>query len=103
MKRLFLLIMLYALAVAVTGMGVWCVQLYAHHGSVSFRYVLLGTGNEQYLDGSGRTFQRCAWHLGVGTRTWGETYGVKVVRACVSVEVTHLNPRLTPREAREDE
>lgn len=103
MKRLLLQIMLCALAAAFTGMAVWCVQLYAHHGSVRFRCGLLATAKEQYLDGSGRILQRCSWHLGVGTRTWGETYGFKVYRIYISMEVKHVNLRLTPREAREDD
>jgi hypothetical protein len=73
------------------------------HSSVIFRCGLLGRANDPYLDGSGRTFQRCTWHLGVGTRTWGETYGFKVRRVYVSMQVKHINPRLTAREAREDE
>jgi hypothetical protein len=103
MKRRFLESMLCALAVAVTGMAVWCVQPCANRSSVRFRCGLLGRVNNPYLDGSDRTFQRCTWHLGIGTRTWGETYGVKVRRIYVSMEVKHVNLRLTPKEAREDE
>ena len=103
MKRLFVQLMLCALAVAVTGMAVWCVQPYANHNSDNFRCGLLGRANDPYLDGSGRTFQRCTWHIGIGTRTWGETYGFKVHRIYVSMEVKHTNLRLTPKEAREHE
>ena len=103
MKRRFLQSMLCALAVAVTGMAVWCIQPRAKRSSIHFRCGLLGKANDPYFDGSGRTFQRCAWHLGIGTRTWGETYGFKVRRIYASMEVKHTNPRLTPREAREDE
>ena len=103
MKRLILQFMLWALAVAATGVMVWCVHLYANHGSVSFRCGLLGTTNDPYLDGSGRIFQRGTWHHGIGTRTWGETYGIKVCRIYVSMGVKHVNLRLTPREAGEDD
>jgi hypothetical protein len=95
--------MVCALAVAITGMALCCSQLYAKHGSVAFRCGILATANDQYLDNSGRMFQECSWHLGIGTRTWGETYGLKVRRVYVTMEIKHINPRLTPSEAREDE
>jgi hypothetical protein len=85
--------------VAVTVMVVFCVPLYANHGSISFRCGTLATASEPYLDNSNRFFQRCSWHLGIGTRTWGETCGIKVRRAYVSVYVTPTNPRLSPSEA----
>jgi hypothetical protein len=66
-----------SLAVAVTVMVVFCVPLYANHGSISFRCGTLATASEPYLDNSNRFFQRCSWHLGIGTRTWGETCGIK--------------------------
>jgi hypothetical protein len=103
MKRLFVQLMLCALAVAVTGMAVWRVQPWANRSSARFRCGLLGRANDPYLDDSGKTFQRCTWHIGIGTRTWGETYDFKLRRVYVSMQVTHVNPRLTPREAREDE
>ena len=64
---------------------------------------MLATANDELLGGSNKTFQQCSWHLGDGTRTWGETYGLKVRRLYVSMEVEHINPSITPREAREDE
>lgn len=38
-----------------------------------------------------------------GTRTWGDTCGIKIHRTYLSVQVTHVNPRRTVKEAREDE
>ncbi len=91
-----------ALAVAVPVMVVFCVRLYANQGSISVRCGMLATANEPYLDNPNRLFQKVSWHLGIGTRTWGETYGIKVRRVYLSVQVTHTNPRLTPSEAGED-
>jgi hypothetical protein len=102
-KRLFLKVMACALTVAVTGVVVLCGLLYVKHGSIAFRCGMLATAHDPYLDGSGRMIQECSWHLGNGTRTWGETYGFKVRRAYLSVEVKHLNPHLTRKEAKEDE
>ena len=103
MKQLALRVLVCAVAVGLTGAAVSCLLLYANHGSVSVRCGLLATATDLYLDGSGRTFQKCSWHLGIGTRTWGETYGFKVRRVYVSLGVRHINPRLSPGEAREDE
>lgn len=99
LKRLSLQLLACALTVAVV---VFCVSLYANHGSISFRCGMLATASEPYLDNSNRLFQQCSWHLGIGTRTWGETYGIKVRRVYVSMYVTHINPFLTPGEAGED-
>ncbi len=62
---------------------------------------MLATANELYLDGSNGWFQQCSWHLGKGTRTWGETYGVKLWRVYASLEVQHTDPSVTPSEAEE--
>lgn len=91
-----------ALAVAVTVMVVFCVPLHANHGSISFRCGMLATPNDPYLDNSNRLFQQCSWHLGIGTRTWGETYGIKMRRVYVSMGVRHTNPSITPSEAGEN-
>ena len=101
MKRLLLQLMVCALAVSVAVILGWGVWLYTNHGSVSFRCGMLATANEQYLDGSNGLFQQCRWHLGKGTRTWGETYGLKGWRFFVSMEVQHTDPSITPREAEE--
>jgi hypothetical protein len=103
MKRLFQEPLACLLALAIAGAAVWCSLLYGNHGSLGFRCGLLAAGNDPYLDGSGKVFQKCSSHLGNGTHTWGETYGFKVRRLYVSMEIGHTNPRVTPREAREDE
>ena len=90
------------LAVALAGAMVSLIALHTGRGSLSVWWGILPTANDPYLDNSGRTFQTVSWHFGDGTKTWGETYGVKVFRACVSVQVTHTNPRLTPSEVGED-
>jgi hypothetical protein len=100
-KRLLLQLGISALAVAVAVVLAWGVRVYANHGSVSFRCGMLATANEQYLDDSNALFQRCSWHLGKGTRTWGETYGIKVWRVYVSLGVQHIDPSITPSEAEE--
>jgi hypothetical protein len=102
MKRYLRRILVAALAVLVTAAAVWVGVLYANHGSLSFHRGTLAT-NDQFLDGSGKMFQRGTWHLGNGTRTWGETYGVNIFRAYVTVQVTHRNPQVTPQQAREDQ
>ncbi len=84
-------------------MVLWLLVLRDGHGSVSFHCGLLSTASDPYLDGSGHVFQRATWHLGNGTRTWGETHGVKIQRCYLSVQVTHLNPHFTATEAREDQ
>ncbi len=90
-------------AAAVLAAAVRVVALYANHGSLAFQLGRLPTANDQYLDGTGRVFQTGSWHLGNATRTWGETYGVKIGRCYVTMEVTHINPLVTAREAREDD
>ena len=42
--------------------------------------VLLAAVSDPYLDGSGKVFQKCSWHLGNRTHAWGETYGFKTRR-----------------------
>jgi hypothetical protein len=71
------------------------------HTSFGFHCGLLPTANDLFLDGSGEALQKCSWHLGNGRRTWGETYGVKVKRAYVSLQVMHRNPDVSESEARE--
>ena len=94
-----------ALTLVVVVMVLWGVALYANHGSVSFGCGLLSPANDpfgQFLDGSGRVLQQGSWHKGNATRTWGETYGIKIRRCYLTMEVTHINPRVSPAEARED-
>jgi len=103
MKRLFQKPLACLLALVIAGVAVWRSLHYGDHGSFGFRCGLLAAANDPYLDGSGKVFQKGSWHLGNGTRTWGETYGLKVHRLYVSMKVGHTNPRITPREAREEE
>ena len=97
-QRKLLKFMVCGVAVAVR-----LVALYANHGSLEFRCGRLPAANDPYLDGTGRVFQTVSWHLGNATRTWGETYGVKIGRCYVSMGVTHINPLITVRAAREDD
>jgi len=92
--------MAVALAVTVTLM-LCCVPLAASQGSISFQFGMLATPTAPYLDGSNRWFQQGRWHLGKGTRTWGETYGIKVWRIYASVGVQHTDASITPSEAEE--
>jgi len=71
------------------------------NGKVSLHCGLLRTGQEMFLDGSGDIFQRVDWHLGNGTRTRGETYGMKISRAYLTLSVTHISAGITPAQARE--
>jgi hypothetical protein len=103
MKRHATVIMVYVMALALSGALVWCAVLYHSHGSLRFRGGLLATASDPYLDGSRKLFQICSWHLGNGTRTWGKTYGVKVNRLYLSMEVRHTNTRISADEARENE
>lgn len=93
----------FALAVAVAVMGACCVVLFGNDGPLHLWEGILAHASDQYLDGSGRAFQKGSWHLGNGTRTWGETYGFKVGRFYMSMSVKHVNTTVTPTEAREDE
>jgi hypothetical protein len=71
------------------------------HTRFGFHCGLLPTANDSFLDGSGEAVQKCTWHLGNGRRTWGETYGVKIKRAYVTLQVMHRNPDVSESEARE--
>jgi hypothetical protein len=71
------------------------------HTSFGFNCSMLPTGNDSFLDGSGEALQKCTWHLGNGRRTCGETYGVKVKRAYVRLQVKHTNPDVSESETRE--
>ena len=102
MKRRLLHILAATLGVLVTAVAVWVGVLYANYGSLSFHRGTLAA-HDQFLDGSGDVFQRCTWHLGNGTRTWGETYGVRIFGGYVTVEVKHVNPQVTPPQAGEDQ
>ena len=57
---------------------------------------------EQSLLASAATFQSGSWHFGNGTRTWGETYGIKLGRLYLGIEVKHTNPRISVTEAGDD-
>ena len=103
MKRPATVIIASLIPLALSGALVWCALLYHSHGSLRFRGGLLASTSDPYLDGSRKLFQKCSWHLGHGTRTWGNTYGVKVNRLYLSMEVRHTNPRISADEAREKE
>jgi hypothetical protein len=102
-KTAWLRTMAGALALGLLLMGLPVVVLYAHHGSLSLNCGLLPTTKDLFLDGSGKTVQTASWHLGDGTRTWGETYGIKINRAFVTLQISHLNPLRSPKAARENE
>ena len=102
-KGVLLRIMAGVLALALIAAVTWGVDLYANHGSLRLNWGVLPTVRAEFLNGSGQVFQQASWHLGNATRTWGDTYGVKIHRWYVSVQVTHLNPRITPDEAREND
>ncbi len=102
-KRLSARILVWLPPLALSGALIWCAVLYHNHGSLGFRCGLLASVSDPYLDGSRKPFQTCSWHLGNGTRTWGNTYGLKVHRLYFSLEIRHTNPHITPDEARENE
>jgi hypothetical protein len=83
------------LAVSLFALLVW-------NGKVSLNCGLLRTSREMFLDSSGDIFQRVDWHLGNGTRTRGETYGMKISRAYLTLSVTHIRAGITPAQAREE-
>ncbi len=103
MKRRSLSIVTGALVLLNGGLAAWMLFPRDSGTSVSFRCGLLATSNDPYLDGSGHVFQQISWHLGNATRTRGETYGVKIHRCYLSVFVKHVNPHVSPAEAREDQ
>jgi hypothetical protein len=78
------------------------VRLQKGNISIGFYPGLLPSAQSEYLTSSKSGFQRCTWHMGIGTRTWGTTYGVKFFRAYFSVGVTHTNPEVSPHDAGED-
>ena len=102
MKRLSLGPVTFALAMAIAVMGACFVVLFGNDSPLHLWGGLLAKTSDQYLDGSGRAFQKASWHLGNGTRTWGETYGVKVGHFYMSLSVKHVNPSLTPKQAGEE-
>jgi len=89
-------------AVTVLAIVIIACVLHGTHTSLSVHCGLLPTENDSFLDGSGQPVQKCTWHLGNARRTWGETYGVKVKRVYVSLQVRHTNPDVSESEARED-
>jgi len=89
------------LIVLIAGIFAWWVALYVSNGSLHLSCGLLPTAKDEYLDNSGRVLQSISWHLGNGRRTWGETYGLKLSRAYLTVQVTHLDPGVTEEEANE--
>jgi len=72
------------------------------HDRLALHCGLLPASNDQFLDNSGHFFQRCSWHLGDGTRTSGETFGIKIRRAYVTLQITNPIGSKTPAEAREE-
>jgi hypothetical protein len=91
-----------SLLAAVAGVTVWAAWLYADHGSLLVRCGTVPPGKTVINDSQGM-FQEISWHFGNGLRTWGRTYAVQVGEAYVSLQVTHVNSKVTPEEAREDE
>ena len=85
------------------GVLAWSARLRCENSSLHLHWGMLPNAKSPFLDGSNGWFQRCSWHLGNGTRTWGETFGVKIRRAYLDVEVVHLNPIIGPAEAREED
>ncbi len=79
------------------------VLLSASYSSLHPRCGLLPSRQDPFLDNSGRCFQKVSWHLGNARRTWGETYGFKLGRVYVTLGVKHINPRVTFKEADEDD
>jgi hypothetical protein len=71
--------------------------------SFSVHAGLLPTANDPFLDGSNRSLQTATWHLGNGTRTWGETVGLKLRRAYLTVQIKHTNPTVSVIDAHDDE
>lgn len=103
MKHVTIIVMGCLLAVAPSWALISCSVFYHNHGSLGIRCGLLAITSDPCLDGSRKLFQKCSWHLGNATRTWGETYGLKLRRLYLSLEVRHTNPRITPDEATENE
>ena len=103
MKRVSTTVPAFLLALTISVVLIPCALLCRNHPSVGFRCGLLATASDPYLDGSRRLLQKRTWHLGNGTRTWGETYGMKYNRLYLSLELSHTNPRLTANEAREND
>jgi hypothetical protein len=103
MKRITMMGMGCLLAVAVSWTLILCSALYHSHGSLSIRCGLLATASDSYLDDSRKVFQKCSWHIGNATRTWGETYGLRLRRLYLSLEVSHTNPLFTPDATSENE
>ena len=87
------------LILEVIGVAVWFLAIREGHPFISLHCGLLPASNHMYLDGSGHVFQNVSWHLGNGTRTTGETYGIKLMRGYFSVQVRHVNPRVSADEA----
>ena len=103
MKRPATVIMASSMVLALSGTLVWWAVFHHSPGSLRLRGGLLATASDPYLDGPRKLFQQCSWHLGNGTRTWGKTYGAKMNRLYLSVEVRHTNPYISADEARENE
>src|SRR5690242_1867994 len=100
MKRLPVQLMPCTLAALVSTVAGWCVVLYANHGSLYFRCGLLPTANDEYLDGSHRTFQQCTWHLGNSTRTWGGNIRVQGVPGLREYGSQACQPEANSRRSR---
>ncbi len=93
--------MAVTLILSLLGVTACLVVLNANHILLAFRCGVLAKTSDEYLGGTGRIFQQISWHVGNATRTWGETYGVKLGRVYVSAEVRHLNPLVKPEDAGE--
>jgi hypothetical protein len=100
MKKQALRVIAYGLTAFV--IGVMCLVANQFiNGSLSLWYGVLPSPKDQYLDGSGRMFQKGSWHLGNATRTWGETYGIKFDRFYLTLSVKHINSSVSEKDAHE--
>jgi hypothetical protein len=100
-EAVHLKILIIFIGLTVAAMALFLGAVYPKYGSICLRCGILPNSKDDYLDGSRRLFQRCGWHLGDGTYMWGTTYGIKVDRAYLSMQVTHIDPRRTAEEAKD--
>lgn len=92
-----------ALGALLLCVSVWVATVYSRHGRLRFDCGILPSANDPFLDGSGAVLQRTSWHLGDGTRTSGDTFGVKIRSCFLSLQITRVNPRRSAKEAGEEE
>ena len=102
MTRRFVPFSAVTFALLLLGVALWVFALYTRQGSIFFHFGMLPTSKDEFLDGSGRTFQQGSWHFGNALRTWGETYDAKFGPGYLTLEVTHIASRYTKAEAKEE-